>query len=741
MEMLSSFQKTGYLCDMDIVSKDGALFGVHSCVVAATSSVLEAAITLWISKPGSGPGFNRLAIETSIPDSVLPSLISSMYTGHINVEEEHLDEIRSALTKLGVKNASKRSQSSVNTSTKFASCLAKENSNANSNAYFVVPNGSQLQNDDDDDDDIEDETSSRDTETDDETTEATKVDNSLPTSEQDEVLESIKLEPELCYSNSPSHFLRSRSKGRTAPASGSTRDRQELLAEQLTDRTLLHHRDTHDIADKDAITSFEIKDEIIEETESPLNVYNTDMLEDANEHFLFSPGKSSTLTSQKQTQKSKSQGIKGKADMQSKKFKCVTCQKMFRDKHGLTRHVKTVHLKLRPYHCQYCVKTFKEKSELNRHYAKARCRPFIPEEVMDTKEDSNVDVNQIMEETESPGLVFSPGKSPTGSTSQKQTQKSKSQKLSRCVTCQKVFRDKHDLTRHVETVHQKLRPYYCNDCEKTFKEKSALNRHYDKAHCQPVLPEEVTNTKEDSNVDMNKSLKVTKKDLNVDIKKSLLERKVLQLSAEDEFLCRLCGETLQRFVLFERHLLKRHGNIRPYACNACSKTYRAKASFRDHVATHKQGFNYYCDQCAKAFSFGSTFWKHRHTVHTKVKPFKCSKCDKSFHLRDQLKVHDKSKHQQIRNYLCSYCSKSFSTRSCLNIHEKIHTGLGRIQCPKCTKTFIQMGTFRIHMRYHTGDRPYPCRFCPSAYTSSNMRKQHERKQHENNNVKLNVKLS
>ena len=92
VETLSKFQMRGYLCDMDIIAADGTTVKVHSCVVAAMS-------TLPLLKSPT----DRTSVTTSIPSSLLACAIQYMYTGKVTSEEEQqLSMVYSTLAELGI---------------------------------------------------------------------------------------------------------------------------------------------------------------------------------------------------------------------------------------------------------------------------------------------------------------------------------------------------------------------------------------------------------------------------------------------------------------------------------------------------------------------------------------------------------------------------------------------------------------------------------------------------------------
>ena len=92
---------------------------------------------------------------------------------------------------------------------------------------------------------------------------------------------------------------------------------------------------------------------------------------------------------------------------------CENCDKTFRDKAMLTRHIKSVHYE---FTCQYCEKSFKYKYNLTVH------------------------MNSI-------NLLI---------------------KNVKCENCDKTFRDKGMLRRHIKSVHSK---FMCQYCDKSFQDK------------------------------------------------------------------------------------------------------------------------------------------------------------------------------------------------------------------------------------------------------------------------------
>ncbi|KAJ3112533.1 hypothetical protein HDU96_004473 [Phlyctochytrium bullatum] len=51
----------------------------------------------------------------------------------------------------------------------------------------------------------------------------------------------------------------------------------------------------------------------------------------------------------------------------TKRYPCLRCPRRFQRSHDLSRHVRTVHLEVKPHRCRYCGKRFSRRDSLNKH--------------------------------------------------------------------------------------------------------------------------------------------------------------------------------------------------------------------------------------------------------------------------------------------------------------------------------------------------------------------------------------
>ena len=111
------------------------------------------------------------------------------------------------------------------------------------------------------------------------------------------------------------------------------------------------------------------------------------------------------------------------ADIMGSRQACNVCNKAFRSKSDLTKHM-LVHSGVKPHECKTCGSRFTQKGSLVLHVKS---------------------VHQGLRQV--------------------------------CSECKKTFSDKSNLSKHVKTVHKKEKSHECSVCNKTFAHKSSLNHH------------------------------------------------------------------------------------------------------------------------------------------------------------------------------------------------------------------------------------------------------------------------
>lgn len=123
-------------------------------------------------------------------------------------------------------------------------------------------------------------------------------------------------------------------------------------------------------------------------------------------------------------------GVSKKRTSSTSSSTCSICGKTYTESSNLSKHFRTVHLKLRPFRCNICPSSFAEKNKLGKHIQSVHehARPF------------------------------------------------------KCDLCNATFSQASDRKRHRLVLHEGCRPYICNVCGKAFGRRSSLTQHSQRVH-------------------------------------------------------------------------------------------------------------------------------------------------------------------------------------------------------------------------------------------------------------------
>ncbi|CAG2103829.1 unnamed protein product, partial [Medioppia subpectinata] len=267
--------------------------------------------------------------------------------------------------------------------------------------------------------------------------------------------------------------------------------------------------------------------------------------------------------------------------------------------------------------------------------------------------------------------------------------------------CKKAFTTLWKLKRHVDQVHDGVRPFACHDCPQRFQSCSSLRIHRLQKHslepkvfkCDFIGCEFETNVS--NSLDQHK-----KRHLN--IKKFVCE--------ETD-----CAMSFISKADLKRHM-RSHSDERPHRCDwpGCESAYKRADLLADHRRRHTGDLPFVCDECQRRFPSKNTLNAHNRDIHingTDNKRFKCdvSGCSWVTNKPFFLKVHRRT-HQNLRPFVCKEtdCGKSFNLKSTLTKHMRCHSDERPFRCdwPACESAYKSSKGLADHRRTHTGEREF-----------------------------------
>ncbi|GLH09699.1 Krueppel homolog 1, partial [Gryllus bimaculatus] len=222
--------------------------------------------------------------------------------------------------------------------------------------------------------------------------------------------------------------------------------------------------------------------------------------------------------------------------------------------------------------------------------------------------------------------------------------------------------------------------FKCSVCEKRFSRKDHLLKH--ELRCAQKL------------------VNIEEHDIQV-VKKSQAERRKSQRQ------CPVCKKMLNSSYLKEH--LRIHSGIKPFQCRFCSRTFRFKSGYLNHLKFHKK---------MKQDSL-----KDKVTTEETLK-----KSPKKEIENDNI-----TKKQNLENYECSMCGTHLSSKAALLCHVLRHEGKGNT-CNICDKKLTSSKHLLSHMRTHTGEKPFECEVCKKKFTWKESWQIHTKTHIERNNL-------
>lgn len=171
-----------------------------------------------------------------------------------------------------------------------------------------------------------------------------------------------------------------------------------------------------------------------------------------------------------------------------------------------------------------------------------------------------------------------------------------------CHVCGRQYRSHPDLTRHLRSVHDKVKNYPCDICARSFANKGTRDDHR-RTH-----------------------------------------------TGERPYMCHTCGKAFATANSIYIHR-RTHSDYFGHHCTTCSKKFRRRQQLTHHLRTHTGEKPHACDVCGKSFAVKDEVTRHRQT-HSNDKPHTCPLCAICFGQKRYLTNHMKTHHS--RATVCSF---------------------------------------------------------------------------------------
>ncbi|XP_028307462.1 zinc finger protein 11-like [Gouania willdenowi] len=399
---------------------------------------------------------------------------------------------------------------------------------------------------------------------------------------------------------------------------------------------------------------------------------------------------------------------------------CPICNRILPCTADIAKHLRS-HSEERPFICVTCEKGFKYKDTLKKHQ--------IIHGHEGIREEESKSVEEILAEADSlicadPCPVENRVGDPESSVEVCEdslppgTQRVHQKPMKPCPVCSRVFDSVKNLNRHVRC-HTEDRPYHCVHCKKRFKHMHGLKRHQIYAVCHKkasrfLLKRDLRvwpGNGEGSGPDAALKIPVWCSNCgkHFEYVSALKEHQenVCKLNLSDATKCVVCGKEFKSVTM-----LKVHQRIHdPLYCKECGKILASQAAFERHKLMHRP---MQCGMCDKTFTLLRRLREHYEKQHNFTGPYPCTQCGKTFVQLSYLIIHERI-HKGEFPYVCDLCPEKFRSSNCLTVHQRKHTGEKPFLCWQCGKCYRSASELTVHMGTHSEERPWACSQCDMAY--------------------------
>ena len=335
----------------------------------------------------------------------------------------------------------------------------------------------------------------------------------------------------------------------------------------------------------------------------------------------------------------------------------------------------------------------------------------------------------------------------------------------KCPICEKELTSK-SMKKHMQSLHEKKRPYTCDLCGLSFALKATWKAHINRKYsCKNRI--EKTNERNSLKGKINRSCPVCEEvfesnALKVNhIAEKHPERKIYDcLFCETKFLsikhltrhlsrkhekehgpdiysslpvpkgsnriCPICKRVFKTRTIVMEHYTSVHPEAQIYNCSLCEERYLTLNGLNSHIffSHERKVTDLGCSFCGKEFTMKQELKNHVATDH-KEKKYECSKCEASYRSHLSLLSHIEKVHE-MKKYQCTTCGEVFETITRLESHIALkHDRTKLFKCPSCNATYISKKVLDDHISFvHNKSTGHLCPECGENFQEKRRMKEH-----------------
>ncbi|XP_060534816.1 zinc finger protein 16-like [Cylas formicarius] len=295
-----------------------------------------------------------------------------------------------------------------------------------------------------------------------------------------------------------------------------------------------------------------------------------------------------------------------------------------------------------------------------------------------------------------------------------------------CSTCEEVFSEKEDLTRHSLEVHNEKYP------EQTIEDAREIDGGREGREALKKLSLFLVKKQQRA----LQAVKCRVSGCPSGFPDEEIREKHEQCHIADkksQFRCLSCDKKFSIWRIAKSHMFKEHQiDFGLVVCPMCSKfkSYNSAAVMK-HMKTHQDERPFMCAECGKRFKL-ITQLKNHETSHNRcpenmpqwATTRKCNVCELSFANAKSLKQHVLSVHKNFKPFICNVCGHKTTRKAMLELHLRQHTGAKPHKCLYCAYRTGDHNCLRKHMMKHIGAKQYSCPHCSYSCIQSSSLKSH-----------------